>query len=111
MPPDESMKRLVLLNPGPVMVSERVRKALTYPDMCHRESEFSQVLTRVRQKLVQVCGGDESYTAVIFTGSGTASLDATISSAIKPGERVLILSNGAYGERLDKIATTYRLGE
>ena len=35
----------ILLNPGPVNVSERVRQALMRPDICHRESEFSDLLT------------------------------------------------------------------
>lgn len=44
---------MVLLNPGPVNVSERVRRALLQPDICHRESEFSELLTDIRQKLLR----------------------------------------------------------
>jgi 2-aminoethylphosphonate-pyruvate transaminase len=38
---------VILLNPGPVSLSERVRKALLRPDICHREAEFSELQTAV----------------------------------------------------------------
>lgn len=91
------------------MVSDRVRASLMQPDLCHRETEFSWILSRVRQKLLQVFDGDNNYTVVIFNGSGTASLDAALAAAV--GEKALILSNGAYGERLESIISTYKLGE
>ena len=43
---------MILLNPGPVNVSERVRQALLRPDICHRESEFSDLLGRIQHKLL-----------------------------------------------------------
>lgn len=101
------MERLILLNPGPVVVSDRVRNALMGPDLCHREPEFSQILGRVRQKLLRVFDGDESYTTVVFTGSGTACLDAALCAAVE--SRALVLSNGAYGERLEQILAAYGL--
>ena len=44
---------MVLLNPGPVNVSERVRKALLQPDMCHREPECAELIGNIRRKLLQ----------------------------------------------------------
>ncbi|MGZ8385134.1 MAG: 2-aminoethylphosphonate aminotransferase, partial [Nitrospira sp.] len=41
---------MVLLNPGPVNVSERVRQTLLNPDICHREDEFSELLHRIQAK-------------------------------------------------------------
>ncbi len=96
--------RQILMNPGPVLVDDRVRRALSGPDMCHRESEFSEMMARVGRKVTQVCGGDDRYTTVIFTGSGTAALEATLSSSVLPDGKMLILDNGHYGERLSKIA-------
>ncbi len=89
------------------MVSDRVRNSLMQPDLCHREPEFSEILSRVRQKLLQVFGGNGDYTVVVFTGSGTSALDAALCAAVK--NKVLILSNGAYGERLDNIVSAYNL--
>jgi 2-aminoethylphosphonate-pyruvate transaminase len=91
----------ILLCPGPVRVSPAVRRALAHEDIGHRESEFVEVLTRTRQKLLQVYGvGSRSgYTDVILTGSGTAANEAVISSYC-PGKRTLVLMNGEFGARL-----------
>ncbi len=97
------MKRIVLLNVGPVMVSDEVRRALLQADLCHREIEFAEILTRVRERLTKVFNGNSLYTTVVFGGSGTASLEAVISSAVK-GKKLLVLSNGYYGEKIAKIA-------
>ena len=48
---------MMLLNPGPVNVSERVRQALMKPDLCHRESEFTELLHAI-QALVAAEGED-----------------------------------------------------
>ena len=99
--------RSVLLNPGPVNVHPRVRKALMYPDVCHREPESIRLLTNVREKATSVCGGDHEYTSVVLSGSGTAALEAVFSSVVPPDGRVLILDNGNYGERLYKIVSVH----
>lgn len=96
------MKRNVLLNPGPVMISNEVRQALLQPDICHREDEFFKVLTRVRERLTDLFYGDERYATTIFNGSGTAALEAVISSAVRGG-KMLVLSNGYYGEKIAAI--------
>jgi 2-aminoethylphosphonate-pyruvate transaminase len=101
--------RQVLMNPGPVVVDERVRRAAGGPDMCHREPEFAELMTRVSRKVIQVCGGDASYASVIFTGSGTAALEAALSSAVPSGGKMLILANGHYGERLAQIAAVHQV--
>lgn len=89
---------------GPVNVSDEVREGLLCPDMCHREKEFYDILTDVRMKLLKVVGGDENYVSVVFTGSGTASLEAVISSV---EGKLLTVINGAYGRRIDTIAERY----
>ncbi len=99
--------RAVLLNPGPVNVHARVREALMYPDVCHREPESIRLLTDVREKAASVCGGDQEYTSVVLAGSGTAALEAAFSSVVPPDGRVLILDNGNYGERLYKIVSVH----
>ena len=90
---------MILLNPGPVNVSERVRRALLEPDICHRESEFSDLLAGIRQKLIQIFvpGGEAEYTAIVLTGSGTAAVEAALLSSLPQGKRVLVINNGVYG--------------
>ena len=101
------VKKMVLLNPGPVMISQNVRKSLMMPDICHREKEFFEALRRVRGKIVKMCGGNEKYSSVVFTGSGTASLEAVTALLSNVDGKILIINNGTYGERIKKIASTY----
>jgi 2-aminoethylphosphonate-pyruvate transaminase len=103
---------VVLLNPGPVNISERVRQALTRPDLCHRESEFAELLHRIQTKLLRafVPGAESEYVAVVLTGSGTAAVEAALMSSLPHGRRILILNNGVYGERMSQIVGLHRLG-
>ncbi len=103
---------MMLLNPGPVNVSDRVRQALLRPDSCHRESEFTELLHGIQDKLLKafVPGAEAEYAAVLITGSGTAAVESALMSAIPHGRRVLILNNGIYGERLSQMVGLHRLG-
>jgi 2-aminoethylphosphonate-pyruvate transaminase len=100
-------ERTVLLNPGPVNVHPRVRAALGYPDVCHREPESARVMAAARAKSTRLAGGDESYTSVLLAGSGTAALEAAFSSIVPRDGKVLILDNGNYGERLFRIVSVH----
>lgn len=104
---DTASERAVLLNPGPVLVHEQVRQALTYPDVCHREPEVADLMTRARWKATRVCGGGDTFTSVLLAGSGTAALEVTLSSIVPADSRMLILDNGNYGERLHRIAAVH----
>lgn len=103
---------MILLNSGPVNVSDRVRQALLNPDMCHRESEFADVVGAIRQKLLQafVPGKVDEYTAIILTGSGTAAVEAALLSSMPLGKRAMVITNGVYGDRLSSMLKMYRLG-
>jgi 2-aminoethylphosphonate-pyruvate transaminase len=105
-------KPMVLLNPGPVNVSERVRQALLRPDICHRESDFTDLLHRIQSKLLQafVPGAESDYAAVLITGSGTSAVESALMSSIPHGKRMLVLNNGVYGERISQIVALNRLG-
>jgi 2-aminoethylphosphonate-pyruvate transaminase len=103
---------MVLLNPGPVNVSERVRQALLRPDICHRESEFAELLHGIQTKLLKafVPGAESDYAAAVITGSGTSAVECAVMSSIPHGKRLLIINNGVYGERLSQIVGLHRLG-
>ncbi len=91
------------MNPGPVNVTERVRRALLRPDICHRETEFSELLGDARRKLLGIFGIDRTHTAAFFTGPGTSALEAMLVSYAERKHRVLLLANGVYGERMKSI--------
>ncbi len=103
---------MILLNPGPVNVSERVRQALLRPDICHRESEFTSLLHGIQAKLLKlfVPGAEADYAAVVLTGSGTAAVESAVMSSLPQGKRMLVLNNGVYGERISQMIGLNRLG-
>ncbi len=87
-----------LLNPGPVSMTERVRRALLAEDVCHREPEFKAVVARVREKIAGVYAAP-GYVPVLLGGSGTAAVEAML-SLVAPHENALVAANGVYGERM-----------
>src|SRR4029079_4537390 len=103
---------MMLLNPGPVNVSERVRRALNPPDIFHRESDFAELQHGIQNKLLNafVPGAETDYTAVLITGSGTAAVESALMSSIPHGKRALIINNGVYGERMAQMVGLHRLG-
>ena len=104
------LKKQVLLCPGPVMVSEHVKTALLHPDIGHREPEFSILLERVRAKLSLIFGvvHPDEYATVIINGSGSAANESVISS-LGADKKILVLSNGEFGERLAELAECHEL--
>ena len=101
---------MLLLNPGPVTLSERVRRSLLQPDLCHREDEFYDLQDEARARLLAIHGLDPTaWTAVLLTGSGTAAVEAMIAALVPDDGRLLVLENGVYGERIAQIATRYRI--
>jgi 2-aminoethylphosphonate-pyruvate transaminase len=95
-----NIRRNVLLTPGPATTSERVKQAQVVPDICPREAEFGALQDSIRRRLVQVVHGEETHTAVLFAGSGTAAVEACISSVVPGQGKILVLVNGAYGQRI-----------
>ena len=102
-------RQLVLLNPGPVNVSESVRRALIQPDLCHREEEFGRLLTETRHLLLQALQTGPGYASVILTGSGTCALEAAVVSSVSRRGRMLVIDNGVYGGRIVRIVERHRI--
>ena len=89
-----------LLNPGPVTLTARVRRAFDAVDVCHREQEFADLVLRVKQKLSAIYPESAAaHIPVLLTGSGTAAVEAMLSSLTFRGGKTLIVANGVYGER------------
>jgi 2-aminoethylphosphonate-pyruvate transaminase len=104
----EKVKRNVLLNPGPATTTETVKYAQIVPDICPREKEFGDIMRDMKGDLVKIVHGDpDKYTAVMFCGSGTVNIDATISSLVPEGKRILIVNNGAYSARGAEVCEYY----
>lgn len=98
----------LLLTPGPLSTSSTVRQAML-KDWCTWDSEYNDIVQSVRRDLLTLAFGSETesvteYTTVLMQGSGTASVEATLGTALSYTDKLLIVSNGAYGERMAEIA-------
>lgn len=92
---------MILLNPGPVSLTPRVRQALAGDDLCHREPECAEMLQQIRQKLDHVYPDTSSnHESILLTGSGTAAVEAMLASLAPRDSGTLVLCNGVYGERM-----------
>jgi 2-aminoethylphosphonate-pyruvate transaminase len=94
----------VLLNPGPVMTSARVKAALIHHDVCHRDDDYSGVVRRLQAKLRPVFGASDAHEMLLITGSGTAAMEMSLTSVVPEGRKLLVVTNGAFGDRLGEIA-------
>ncbi len=97
----------ILLTPGPLTTREATRRAML-KDWGSRDPAFIALTTELRDRLLAVAGGTPSHAAVPLQGSGTFAVEATIATLVRRTDRMLVLVNGAYGERMVAIAT--RLG-
>jgi 2-aminoethylphosphonate-pyruvate transaminase len=99
---------MLLLNPGPVTLSERVRRSLLSPDLCHRESEFFDLQDEARSRLLATYDLDPAHwTAVLLTASGTAAVESMVAALVPQNGRLLVVENGVYGERISLICAHY----
>lgn len=105
-----SIKRNILLNPGPATTTDTVKLAQLVPDICPREKEFGSMMKKMREDLVRIVHGDpEEYTSVLFCGSGTINIDVCINSLLPEGGKVLVVNNGAYSTRAVEVCQFYGL--
>lgn len=90
---------------GPVRIHPRVLRAMSTSSLNHRGDYFHGVVAEIRE-LMPVLFGTRG-TQVILSGSGSSGLEAMYSGLLRKGERTLVLTNGNFGERSDKIAHLY----
>jgi 2-aminoethylphosphonate-pyruvate transaminase len=101
---------MLLLNPGPVTLSERVRRSLLQPDLCHRESEFFDLQDEARSRLLGTYSLDsKAWATVLITASGTAAVESMVAALVPAQGRLLIAENGVYGERIAQICAQYSI--
>jgi len=93
----------ILLTPGPLTTRPETRQAMTR-DWGSRDAAFIALTAEMRQRLLAVANGQDDYAAVPLQGSGTFIVEATIGTLITSANKLLVLINGAYGERILAIA-------
>ena len=103
------IKRNILLNPGPATTTDTVKAAQVVPDICPREKEFGDIMEYVSSELTSIVANTNDYTTVLFGGSGTAAVEAILTSVVPYNKSILIINNGAYGTRMCQIASRYKI--
>ncbi len=93
----------LLLTPGPLSTTLDVKAAML-KDWCTWDDDYNNIVQQVRRALVMLATKSESYTSVLMQGSGTASVESVIGSAIPETGKLLVLTNGVYGNRIAQIA-------
>jgi aspartate aminotransferase-like enzyme len=94
-----------LMTPGPTPVPPTVAAALALPIIHHRTGEFRAVLARVLERLGVVYRTRNEIP--LFTSSGTGAMDAAVANLCSPGDRVVVVSAGAFGERWASLVAAY----
>jgi aspartate aminotransferase-like enzyme len=88
---------MLLFTPGPVAVSKEILQAQTKEMITHRGKEFQELYKNLTQKIKKMIDAQQVH---IITGSGTAAIEANVLNALKNDEAALVLSNGAFGDKL-----------
>jgi aspartate aminotransferase-like enzyme len=94
-----------LFTPGPTPVPPEVLAALAEPIVHHRGPDYKQVFARCLERLRAVyrTQGD----VLLFTCSGTGAMESAVANLCSPGDRVVVVAAGHFGERWAKLATAY----
>ena len=93
-----------LLTPGPLTTSMTTKEAMLH-DWGSRDKKFIDLNSSIRESLVKLINGEDNYQCVPMQGSGTFAVESMVSSLTSKDSKILILINGAYGQRMKKMCT------
>jgi 2-aminoethylphosphonate-pyruvate transaminase len=96
-----------LLTPGPLTTSRGVKEAMLH-DWGSRDAEFIKLNARIRERLVELAGGQGTHVCVPLQGSGTFVVEAMIGTLVPPSGKLAVLVNGAYGTRMVRMCEYLR---
>lgn len=94
-----------LFTPGPTQLLPSAQLAMAAASMHHRTAEFRALYSRVLADLKTFVGTKNDV--IMFTASGTGAMEAAVANLTSPGDKVLVLSAGKFGERWEGLAKTY----
>ena len=94
----------LLFTPGPLTTSRTIKEAMLR-DFGSRDTAFIETVRRIRRQLLKIVGVSQEggYEAILIQGSGTFGLESVVSSTVPGDGRILVVVNGAYGERIVKM--------
>src|SRR6266545_1748679 len=94
-----------LMTPGPTPAPPQVLAALAEPVIHHRARDYRSLFETVLGRLKDIFRTDDDV--LVYTSSGTGGMESAIANLCSPGERVLVVSAGYFGERFGEIARAY----
>jgi aspartate aminotransferase-like enzyme len=96
-----------LLAPGPTPVPPRVLLAMAQPLIHHRTPQFSTVFAEAKRGLQDIFQTRQDV--LLLAASGTGAMEGAVTNLFSPGDEVLVINGGKFGERWGKIAAAYAL--
>ena len=96
-----------LFTPGPVPILPKALEVMSHPIIHHRSTDFIQVFSEVREGLKYLFDTQEEI--LILSSSGTGAMEGTVLNLCSPGDEVIVVRAGKFGERWGQIAQTYGL--
>jgi len=99
------IKKKYLISPGPTPVPESVLSAATEPVIHHRTPEFSKIFMDVVKGLQYMFQTKEPV--FILTASGTGAMEAAVVNILSPGDKVIVINGGKFGNRWTSICREY----
>lgn len=98
-----------LLTPGPLTTTDSVKEQMLF-DHCTWDEDYKKITRDITDKLLNLAKvNKDNYVCTLMQGSGTFGVESVLSSSIGENDKLLILSNGAYGERMADIAKHNRI--
>lgn len=94
-----------LATPGPTEVPQRLLLAGAREMIHHRSSDMEQLMAEINVRLAPLFGTDQDV--YITTCSGTGAMEAAVVNCFSPGDEVLVVSNGYFGERFEALCETF----
>ncbi len=101
------MRKRYLMTPGPTPVPAEVLLAQARPMIHHRTPEFSDILAATVEDLKYIF--QTANDVLIFASSGTGAMESAVANLFSPGDKVVVCSNGKFGDRFVNLADAYGL--
>jgi 2-aminoethylphosphonate-pyruvate transaminase len=100
----------LLFTPGPLTTSLSVKQAMLH-DAGSWHFEFNRQVAGVRDRLLKLAGlsREAGWEAILLQGSGTYGVEAVLQTCVPPAGKVVVLANGAYGERIVQMLAHARI--
>src|SRR5579864_3337122 len=99
------IRKARLFTPGPTQLLPSAQLAMAAANMHHRTAEFRALYSKVLADLKTFVG--TANDVILFTASGTGAMEAAVSNLTSPGDKVLVVTAGKFGERWESLAKAY----